>query len=79
MNITKGFARKAMIFGFALSALMSATLAQADSYNFGKNVEVAYEKLLDEINLKHTELYPGQVAEYIDAIGAPSRRCCRLD
>ena len=43
MNVIKGFARKAMIFGFALSALMSATLAQADSYNFGKNVEVAYE------------------------------------
>jgi hypothetical protein len=43
MNITKGFARKAVIFGFALSALMSATLAQAESYNFGKNVEVAYE------------------------------------
>ena len=38
MNITKGFARKAMIFGFALSALMSAALAQAESYNFGKNV-----------------------------------------
>ena len=31
MNIIKGFARKAMIFGFALSALMSATLAQAES------------------------------------------------
>ena len=43
MNITKVFARKAMIFGFALSVLMSATLAQAESFNFGKNVEVAYE------------------------------------
>ena len=43
MNITKVFAREAMIFGFALSVLMSATLAQAESFNFGKNVEVAYE------------------------------------
>jgi hypothetical protein len=43
MNITKGFAHKAMISVFALSALMSATLAQAESFNFGKNVEVAYE------------------------------------
>lgn len=43
MNIIKGFARKAMIFGFALSVLMIATLAQAESFNFGKNVEVAYE------------------------------------
>ena len=43
MNISKGFAHKAMISVFALSALMSATLAQAESFNFGKNVEVAYE------------------------------------
>ena len=43
MNIIKSLARKAMTFGFALIVLMSATLAQAESYNFGKNVEVAYE------------------------------------
>ena len=43
MNLTTSFARKAMIFGFALSALISATLVQAQSYNFGKNIEVAYE------------------------------------
>lgn len=43
MKLTTSFTRKAMIFGFALVTLISATLAQAQSYNFGKNIEVAYE------------------------------------
>jgi len=43
MNLTTSFTRKALFFGFALVALISATLAQAQSYNFGKNIEVAYE------------------------------------
>ena len=43
MNLTTSFARKAMIFGFAISALISTALVQAQSYNFGKNIEVAYE------------------------------------
>ena len=43
MNLTTRFSRKVVIFGFALSTLISATLVQAQSYNFGRNVEVAYE------------------------------------
>ena len=43
MNLTTSFTRKVLVFGFALVALISATLAQAQSYNFGKNIEVAYE------------------------------------
>jgi hypothetical protein len=43
MNITTQAIRKAMIFGLAAIAMSVTTLAQAQSYNFGKNIEVAYE------------------------------------
>ena len=43
MNLTTSYARKGMIFAFALIALVSTKLVQAQSYNFGKNIEVAYE------------------------------------
>jgi hypothetical protein len=43
MELTTSFARKAVIFGFALTTLISSALVQAQSYNFGKNIEVAYE------------------------------------
>lgn len=43
MNLTTSFARTAVVFGVALSALIGTTLVQAQSYNFGKNIEVAYE------------------------------------
>ena len=43
MNLSTNPARKIVTFGFTLIALISATFAQAQSYNFGKNVEVAYE------------------------------------
>ena len=42
MNLSTNPARKIVTFGFTLIALISATFAQAQSYNFGKNVEVAY-------------------------------------
>ena len=43
MNLLTNITRKAAVVGFALSTLLGTTLAQADSFNFGKNVEVAYE------------------------------------
>jgi hypothetical protein len=43
MNITTQAIRKAMVFGLAAIAMSVTTLAQAQSYNFGKNIEVAYE------------------------------------
>lgn len=43
MNIATLVTRKAVLFSLAAIALAGTTLAQAESFNFGKNIEVAYE------------------------------------
>ena len=43
MNISNQLIRKAAALGFAALAFASINLAQAESFNFGKNIEVAYE------------------------------------
>ncbi|MBT7227062.1 MAG: hypothetical protein HN872_10700 [Gammaproteobacteria bacterium] len=43
MKISNQLIRKAAALGFAALAFASINLAQAESYNFGKNIEVAYE------------------------------------
>ncbi len=43
MKISNQLIRKAAALGFAALAFASINLAQAESFNFGKNIEVAYE------------------------------------
>lgn len=43
MNSSNQVIRKAAAFGLAALAFVSINLAQAESFNFGKNIEVAYE------------------------------------
>lgn len=43
MKLSTQVIRKAAAFGFAAAAFASINLAQAESFNFGKSIEVAYE------------------------------------